>query len=162
MGKNTATFTLSDLVCLSEKRRAILLLLEKKCHSIDELAEKMDMTAHSLMPQLKTLRDEQIIAIKDGTYKLTEIGRILVKNMYPLFETINVLEKNQRYWFERNLSVIPPELMERIREIGNYKLLEYDISNYMFDVPQEFSDTFKKSKHAMCLLSIYHPIYSEM
>jgi len=53
-----ATFTLSDLVCLSEKRRAILLLLEKKCYSIDELAEKMEMTAHSLMPQLKTLRDE--------------------------------------------------------------------------------------------------------
>jgi len=100
--------------------------------------------------------------MKDGLYKLTEIGRILVKNMYPLFETIHVLEKNQRYWFERNLSVIPPELMERIREIGDYKLLEYDISNYMFDVPLEFRDTFKKSKHAMCLLSIYHPIYSEM
>jgi len=140
----------------------ILLLLEKKCYSIDELAEKMDMPAHSLMPQLKTLRDEEIISIKDGVYKLTEIGYILVKNMYPLFETINVLEKNQRYWFERNLSVIPPELTERIREIGDYKLLEYDISNYMFDVPLEFRDMFKKSKNAMCLLSIYHPIYSEM
>ena len=154
--------TLSDLVCLSEKRRAILLLLGKKDYSIDELTEKMDMTAHSLMPQLKTLRDEEIISMNGGLYELTDIGRVLVKNMYPLFETIDVLEKDQRYWFDRNLSVIPVELMDRIREIGDYKLLEYDLSNYMFDVPLEFRDMFKKSKHAMCLLSIYHPIYSEM
>ena len=39
------------------------------------------MAAHSLMPQLKTLRDEEIISVKDGVYKLTEIGGILVKNM---------------------------------------------------------------------------------
>ena len=120
------------------------------------------MTAHSLAPQLKTLRDEEIIVLKDGLYELTNIGSILVKNMYPLFETIAVLEKDQRYWFDRNLSVIPAELTERIRDIGNYKLLEYDISEYMFDVPAEFSDNIQKSKHAMCLLSVYHPIYTEM
>ena len=138
------------------------MLLGKKERSTEELTEKMDMTAHSLAPQLKTLRDEGIISMKDGIYKLTTVGCILVKNMYPLFETIEVLEKNQRYWFTRNLSIIPPELLEHIREIGNYQLLEYDISEYMFDVPAEFSDNFKKSKRAMCLLSIYHPIYFEM
>ncbi|MCL2863020.1 MAG: ArsR family transcriptional regulator [Methanimicrococcus sp.] len=156
------TLSLSDLVCLSEKRRAILLLLGKKDYSIDELTEEMDMTPHSLMPQLKTLRDGGIISAAGGLYELTPIGRVLVKNMYPVFETINVLEKDQRYWFDRNLSVIPPELTERIREIGDYKLLDYDLSNYMFDVPREFCDLFNKSKYAMCLLSIYHPIYSEM
>ena len=120
------------------------------------------MTAHSLAPQLKTLRDEEIVILKDGIYELTDIGKILVKNMYPLFETVSILEKDQRYWFDRNLSVIPAELTERIRDIGNYKLLEYDISEYMFDVPAEFSDNIKKSKHAMCLLSVYHPVYTEM
>jgi len=162
MNKTPVSLTLNDIVCLSEKRRAILLLLGKKGHRTEELTEKMDMTAHSLAPQLKTLRDERIISMKDGVYKLTNIGCILVKNMYPLFETINILEKDQRYWFDRNLSVIPPELSEHICEIGDYQLLEYDISEYMFDVPAEFNDNFKKSAHAMCLLSVYHPIYSEM
>ena len=162
MNKTSMSLTLNDIVCLSEKRRSILLLLGKKERSTEELTEKMDMTAHSLAPQLKTLREEGIISMKDGIYKLTTVGCILVKNMYPLFETIKVLEKNQRYWFNRNLSIIPPELLEQIREIGNYRLLEYDIREYMFDVPVEFSDKFKKSKHALCLLSIYHPTYSEM
>jgi len=162
MNKTSASLTLNDIVCLSEKRRTILLLLGKKKHSTEELTEKMDMTAHSLAPQLKALRDEGLISMKDGVYELMNIGCILVKNMYPLFETINVLEKDQRYWFDRNLSVIPADLAERIREIKNYRLLEYDISEYMFDVPAEFNDNFKKSKHAMCLLSVYHPIYSEM
>lgn len=162
LNKSTVALTLSDIVCLSEKRRAILLLLGKKGYSIDELTEKMNMTAHSLAPQLKTLRDEEIVVLKDGMYELTNIGHVLVKNMFPLFETIDVLEKDQRFWFSRNLSVIPADLMERIRDIGSYRLLEYDISEYMYDVPAEFSDNFKKSKHAMCLLSVYHPIYTEM
>ena len=122
----------------------------------------MDMTAHSLAPQLKTLRDEGMIILKDGYYELTNIGQILVKNMYPLFETIEILERNHRYWFTRNLSVIPSVLLEKIRDIGDYDLLEYDISEYMFDVPKEFSDNFKTSKRAMCLLSIYHPVYTDM
>lgn len=162
MNKSTVALTLSDIVCLSEKRRTILLLLGKTGHNIDELTEKMNMTAHSLAPQLKTLRDEEIVILKDGMYELTNIGRVLVKNMYPLFETIDILEKDHRFWFSRNLSVIPADLMERIRDIGNYKLLEYDISEYMYDVPAEFRDNFKKSKHAMCLLSFYHPVYTEI
>jgi Predicted transcriptional regulator len=162
MNRSSVTLTLNDIVCLSEKRRTILLLLGKKGYSIDELTEQMSMTAHSLAPQLKTLRDEEIVVLKDGIYELTKIGMILVKNMYPLFETISILERDQRYWFDRNLSVIPAELTENIRGIGNYKLLEYDISEYMFDVPAEFRDNIKKSKNAMYLLSVYHPVYTEM
>ena len=162
MSKQTIALTLSDIVCLSEKRRSILLYLGKKGYTIDELTEKMDMTAHSLTPQLKTLRDEEIVVLKDGVYELTNVGRILVENMYPLFETIDILEKNSRYWFSRNLSVIPTDLRERLREIGSYKILEDDISEYMFHVPAEFRDHFKKSKSAMCLLTVYHPIYTEM
>lgn len=162
MNKSSVALTLSDIVCMSEKRRTILLLLGQKRYRIEELTEKMNMTAHSLAPQLKTLRDEEIVVLKDGLYELTNIGHILVKNMYPLFETIDILEKDQRFWFSRNLSVIPADLTERIRDIGSYKLLEYDISEYMFDVPAEFSENFRESKHAMCLLSVYHPIYTEM
>lgn len=162
LNKSKATLTLSDIICLSEKRRLILSLLGKNEYSIDELTEKMNMTAHSLSPQLKTLRDEELIILKDGVYRLTNIGEILVKNMSHLFETIDILEKDQRFWFSRNLSVIPADLAEQICNIGNYKLLEYDISEYMYAVPAEFCDNFKKSKNALCLLSIYHPIYTEM
>jgi Predicted transcriptional regulator len=152
MNKTSITLTLNDIVCLSEKRRTILLLLGKKKYGAEELTEKMDMTAHSLAPQLKTLRDEGLIFLNDGVYELTEIGCILVKNMYPLFETIQILEKNQKYWFDRDLSAIPPELSERIREIENYQLLEYNISDYMLDIPAEYKEKFEKSKNAMCLL----------
>ena len=162
MNKTSISLTLNDIVCLSEKRRSILLLLGKKKHNAKELTEKMDMTAHSLAPQLKTLRDEGLIIQKDSIYELTNIGCILVKNMYPLFETIQILEKNQRYWFDRNFSALPPELSERIRETGNYQLLEYDISEYMFDIPAEYKDNFGKSKNAMCLVSLYHPVYTKM
>ena len=153
--------TLNDIICLSEKRRDILFILGKKDCTLDEIAERMNVPAPSFMSQLKTLRDEEIIDFKDGVFYLTFIGRILVQNMNPLFETIQILDQEQRYWFGRNLSVIPMELLGRIHEIGNYTLLSYDISEYMFDVPADFLDNFKKSEHAMCLLSVYHPVYTE-
>ncbi|WP_338097965.1 hypothetical protein [Methanolapillus ohkumae] len=133
---------------------------DKSC-KMEELTEKTDMSAHSLAPQLKTLRDEKIIIFKDERYELTHIGQVLVKNMYPLFETIAILEKDRKYWFDRDLSVVPPDLLNRIGEIGSYKLLEYSISDYMFDVPAEFLDNLKKSKHFLCLLSVYHPVYTD-
>jgi predicted transcriptional regulator len=146
---------------LSEKRREIIFALGKKGCTCDDLAEQMNVPSHSFMPQLKTLRDEEVIVLKGDVYHLTFIGQILIQNMRPLFETTQILDRDQRYWFERNLSVVPMDLLERIREIGDYTLLSYDLSEYMFDVPAEFLDNFKKSKHAMCILSVYHPIYTE-
>ena len=153
--------TLSDVICLSERRRDILFILGKKGCTIDEIAEHLNVPAHSFMPQIKTLYDEKLIFLKESVYYLTFIGQILIQNMSPLFETIHVLDRDQEYWFERNLSVIPMDLLKRIHEIGSYTLLSYDLSEYMFDVPADFLDHFKKSKHAMCMLSVYHPIYIE-
>ena len=39
MNKSSVTLTLNEIVCLSEKRRTILLLLGKKGYNIDELTE---------------------------------------------------------------------------------------------------------------------------
>jgi predicted transcriptional regulator len=153
--------TLNDIICLSEKRRDIILILGKKDCTLDEIVEQMNVPAHSFMSQLKTLRDEGIISFNDESFHLTFAGRILVQNMNPLFETIRILDQDQRYWFDRNLSIIPMSLLGRIHEIGNYTLLSYDISEYMFDVPADFLDNFKISHHAMCLLSVYHPVYTE-
>jgi len=153
--------TLNEIICLSEKRRNIMFILEKKGCTLDEIVEKMGVPAHSFMPQLKTLRDEGIIVFKDGIFHLTTVGQILVQNMGPVFETIQILDRDKKYWFDRNLSVIPMDLLKRIREISNYTLLSYDIHEYMFDVPADFLDNLKISEHAMCLLSVYHPIYTE-
>jgi len=153
--------TLNEIICLSEKRREIVLILGKKECTLDEIVERMGVPAHSFMPQLKTLRDEGIIVLTNGAYHLTFIGRILVQKMNPLFETSQILDRDQRYWFDRNLSVIPMDLLEHICEIGDYTLLSYDLSEYMFDVPADFLDNFKKSKYAVCLLSVYHPVYTE-
>lgn len=152
---------LSDLIWLSDKRKKLLLLLMDGPKSMKHIIKALNETAHSMSPQLKILKDEMLISQKEDMYELTTIGSIIVKNMYPLFNTLSVIDEDRKYWCGRDLSQIPQNFLERIGELGNYMLLDPGFFNIM-DLPIEFTENLKKSAHIECLLSYYHPMYMKL
>lgn len=151
--------SLSNLIWLSEKRKNVLLLLHDGPRSLSHILKALNMTVHSLSPQIKILLDESLIYEKsEDFYELTEIGYVVVKNMYPLFNTLTVLEEDIDYWKERDFSEIPLEILEKIGDLGNYMLMEPDLS-YHYDIPEEFTINLKDAVEANVLFSYYHPVY---
>lgn len=150
--------SLIDLVFLSEKRTDVLLLLADGPKSSDEIKKSLNVTAASIMPQIKKLKEGHLILLEKDLYMLSEMGKIVVEKMEPLLNTVRIFEENYNYWISHDLSAIPDPLLNRIEELGNYYLLEPDL-NRLFEIPEEFTKYLLESTRVMAFISFFHPLY---
>ena len=98
--------SLCDTIWLSEKRKNLLLLLMEGPRDIEQIKTSLNVTSKAMMPQIKILKKQGLILQKEDTYVLSEIGNLVVGNMLPLLNTLEVIEENKEYWASRDTSVI--------------------------------------------------------
>ncbi|KKG14855.1 ArsR family transcriptional regulator [Methanosarcina sp. 2.H.T.1A.6] len=148
--------TLLDLILFSEKRRDFLLLLKEGPKNAQEILDRLQVPRTALLPQIKKLKEQNLVIHEEGVYRLSLIGEIVIEKMQPLLDTLKVFEKNEEFWADRNLSPIPPHIMKRISELGNYRLIEPDLS-HTFDINPEFMKHVSNSNHILMFFSYFHP-----
>lgn len=153
--------SLCDTIWLSEKRKNLLLLLMEGSRNIEQIKTSLNVTSKAMMPQIKILKKQGLILQEEDTYMLSEIGKLVVGNMLPLLNTLEVLEENKEYWASRDTSVIPHEHFMRLGELGECMVIEPDL-NHLFDLPREFTENLIKSRCILSSLSYYHPLYPSL
>ncbi len=147
---------LLDLILFSEKRKDFLLLLKDGPKDIEETLEKLQVPRTAILPQIKKLKEENLVIQEEGVYRLSTIGEIIVEKMQPLLKTLEIFEKDEDFWADRRLSPIPPYLMKRINELGDYRLIEPDLS-HTFDLNPEFVTYLSSSNCIHMFLCYFHP-----
>jgi predicted transcriptional regulator len=147
---------LLDLILFSEKRKAFLLLLKEGPMNIEDMLEKLQVPRTALLPQIKKLKEENLVIHENGVYRLSIMGEIIVEKMKPLVDTLSVFEKNEEFWTGRKLTAIPPHLMKRIGELEDYRLIEPDLS-HSFDLNPEFIKYLSNSTCIHMFFSYFHP-----
>lgn len=150
--------TLTDLLFMSQKRKDLLLLLKKGSKNIDEIVDELHVNPTGMLPQIKKLKEEYLIIQDDRDYMLSPLGELLVEKMEPLLDILEVIEENEDFWQERDLSGVPVPFLERLNELKPYSLIKPDPDN-IFEPPEEFVKNIKKSKHILSLTSVFHPFY---
>lgn len=153
--------SLCDTIWLSEKRKNLLLLLMEGPRNIEQIKTSLNVTAKAMMPQIKILKKQELILQKGDVYELSEIGKLVVGNMLPLLNTLEVIEENKEYWASRDTSVIPMDMFMRLGELGECMVIEPDL-NHLFDLPREFTENLAKSGCIRSSLSYYHPLYPSL
>ena len=147
---------LLDLILFSEKRKDFLLLLKEGPKNTQEILDRLQVPRTALLPQIKKLKEQNLVIHEEGMYRLSLIGEIVIEKMQPLLDTLEVFEKNEEFWADRKLTPIPPHLMKRISELGNYHLIEPDLS-HTFDLNPEFVKHTSNSNHILMFFSYFHP-----
>ena len=147
---------LLDLILFSEKRKNFLLLLKEGPKDIEEILERLQVPRTALLPQIKKLKEEELVIHEDGMYRLSAIGVIIVEKMQPLLDTLAVFEKNEEFWADRKLASIPPKLVKRINELGYYRIIEPDLS-HTFDLNPKFVEYLSNSSRTRIFFSYFHP-----
>jgi len=150
--------SLVDLVFRSDKRKNLLLLLESGSKNIDEIRNELDVTATSILPQIKKLIDSDLIVQEDKIYSLTVLGEFIVKKVKPLISALDVMEENSKYWTGHDLNAIPRNLLERISELEDCILIEPDL-NHMYEPAQKIIDNMANAKHVATFASYFNPSY---
>lgn len=154
--------SLIDLAFLSEKRKDVLLLLVEGPKTGDEIKTALNVNSTAIMPQIKKLKEGRlIIQDKKNTYRLSDMGEIVVEKMEPLLNTVRVFEENYEYWINHDFTAIPEHLLNRIDELGNYFMLEADL-NRLFEIPEDFKKNLLESKHIKIFLSYFNPLHIEI
>ncbi len=139
-----------DIIFASEKRKMVLMELKSGPKQIEFFLESLKTTRQSLLPQLRILEDSHLLTGSDDTYQLTTIGKLIVERMFPLVNTVEVLESDVDYWGERYLDFIPPDLLKRIDELQP--------CNIVSSVP--FTEIYEPSKPVLQEANISEHQYS--
>jgi predicted transcriptional regulator len=150
--------SLIDTMLNSEKRKNLLLLLMEGGKDRDEIKTALNVTSTAIIPQIKKLKEAGLVLQEEDNYRLSDMGQVLVENMLPYLNIVEVFEENGEYWLTRNLKGIPWPLLKRLGELGNYLLIEPDL-NYLFEFPREFRENIFKSNFVMAFTAYFHPEY---
>ncbi|WP_406657636.1 winged helix-turn-helix domain-containing protein [Methanolobus sp. ZRKC2] len=147
---------LISTVFLSEKRKNTLLMLMEGPATIDEIKESLTGTTSAIMAQVKILLEQRLIENEEDEYRLTSVGKIVMKKIKPLTETLNVVEDNKDYWDSRNLNAVPEFLLDRLGDLGSVLVHEPDL-NHLFEPPKELLTSLKTTKNASTFYSYFCP-----
>jgi predicted transcriptional regulator len=150
--------SLIDIIFNSEKRKNVLLLLMEREKSREEIKTSLNVTSTALIPQIKKLKEHGLVIQNGDYYILTNMGKVLVANMLPLLNAVEVFEENSNYWLKRDLNGIPESILKRFGELGNCVIIEPDL-NYLFEFPKEFTENITKSHYVMAFNAYFHPEY---
>lgn len=152
---------LLNLIFLSKKRKDLLLFLKNGPNGMEEIKEALSVTPTSILPQLKKLKEKQLVLQKDKNYELSIIGKAIVEKTEPLLNTFELFEGNFDYWSERVLEGIPLTLRKRVGELGKCTLIKPDL-NYMFELNREFVDELLKSNYVYGFAAYFHPAFASI
>ena len=147
---------LVDLLFFSEKRKGILILLAEGPKSAEEIKNGLHGDTLSITPQLKKMRDMDIIVQHEDTYELSDIGKIIVKKMLPLTELLQVFEDNSDYWSKHDRRPIPEHLINKMHMLGKCKVDEPNLER-LFEFPKDLKEIVFRSGRLRTFYSFFCP-----
>lgn len=151
--------TLMDLLLRSDKRRKILLFLKEGPKNIEEITGLLGSSCTAVLPQMKRLIEKGLVKQEDKNYMLSTVGLVITEKMVPLLGTLEVFECSLDYWAQKDLTGIPSFLRLKLEMLAGYKVIEPQL-NRMFEPPEEFIISLKKSTEIMYFSSFFQPYFS--
>lgn len=152
---------LLDVVFNSEKRKKVLLLLQDGHKEMDSLLKSLDTTRQALLPQTKILEEHHLVFHYDDIYELTTLGKIIVEDMMPLIDIIEVFEHDTNYWGNHKIDFIPPFLLERLSDLKCCKIIKPCLAD-LYEVNKDFIERSDHSKSLFFIFTFMHPSFAPL
>ena len=159
---------LVDVLFASDQRKEVLLLLQEEPKETENLLMSLKTTRNELLPQIKLLEKHHLISHYEDTYESTAIGKLLVDEMVPLLQKIEVLDSDIDYWGTHKLDFIPPHLFKRLLELKECQIINpYTQSIYarpseIYGTDDKFQETSKNCDNFYAVSAFFHPNFINM
>jgi len=158
MDVTQVTKSLLDVLFMSEKRKEVLLLLQDGAKEMEVIVKALDTTRQALLPQVRTLEDHYLVSHDRDTYELTSIGKLIVDEMIPLLGTLKVFDNDTDYWGTHKLDFIPPHLLKKIDQLGQYRIINPPLHD-AYELNRDIVKTTLRSKSLISVTSYLHPSF---
>jgi predicted transcriptional regulator len=153
--------SLITLLLSSDKRTDLLLFLKEKPRTIEEINEALDTNSVAILPQLKRLKESELVIQENKTYSLSLLGKIIVRKMEPLVKAFRLLEDNYDYWTSSRPGTIPAGFFKQMEELVTYTPGRYhgDESSSRYS---EMIKAFEGAKRLSLIISNSNPRYIKL
>ena len=153
--------TLIDVMFASEKRKNMLLLLHEGPQEMETILKSLKTTRPALLPQAKILKKYSLVTQSADVYELTTIGKLIVDEAKPFLDKIAVFEHSKDYFASHKTEFIPPQLLKRISEIKDCKIVEPGLIN-TYETNKDFIENANESSSLSFIFTFVHPIFYEI
>lgn len=152
---------LLNVISASDKRRNLLILLNSGPREWDDIKRILRVTSTGMLPQIKILEEENLIQRDGRKFFLTPMGKVLTTLMMPLVRTMEVLDKNRKFWGEHDLGVLPEEILLDIGDLGEYEVIaSSDVEIY--ESHESFINNLTRATTIRGISHMVHPNYPDM
>lgn len=114
--------------------------------SLAELRNHLNITSSNLIPQLNKLKTANLVTKDNGRLCLTFTGTVLAKHLGMIDTLMRLIEVNEQFFNEHDLSPIPESMLQRVGELEGCKLIENSMENITATFT-EVIDIISKSRH---------------
>jgi predicted transcriptional regulator len=147
---------LLDVLFASEKRKKVLLLLRDGPQEMGFILSGLKTSRPALLPQMKILKERNLLYQSGDTYGLTNVGKLIADEMKPFLDAIETLDKNSHYLTTHKTEGIPKPFLKRITEIKDFIVFEPDhISSYELNT-DHFQEAMR-SRAVYFISTFMHP-----
>ncbi|WP_406657900.1 transcriptional regulator FilR1 domain-containing protein [Methanolobus sp. ZRKC2] len=149
--------TLHDIVFTSNLAQDTLLLLNDGPKDIESILSTLKTNRQALFPQIRLLKEKNIIYHEGDSCGLTAFGKIIVNKMVPLLSTFDLLEDLSDY----KLDFIPPHLLKRVGEIGPCNVIDPSLPE-ICELDKEFHRKSEESRSVISITTFLFPNFSDI
>jgi predicted transcriptional regulator len=150
---------LLNVISASDKRRNLLILLNSGPKEWDDIKKILKVTSTGMLPQVKILEEERLIDREGRKFSLTPMGKVLATQMEPLIRTMEVFDRDRKFWQEHNIGVLPHEILLTIGDLGNYEIVEVPDED-LFNI-NPFLASLAQAKTIRGITHTVHPKFPE-
>lgn len=152
--------SLLEYIASSSVRKNIVYRLLNEPMSLAELRDYFNTTSANIVPRINELEKKNLISKDNGKYYLTSIGVITVKKLQENDNLSQLIGEYENFLNDHDLTAIPENLLYRIGEFGNSKLVQNNMENIAATY-WEVLDHMSKSNHIKGISPIFDAYYPE-
>ncbi len=143
---------------LPRRKHEILSILSNSPLTNSEISEMLGISPSAVSDHVKKLVSEGLVRKNGRRHSLTLKGLITLHAADMLERTMSVLKKNREFWEEHDLTAIPPHLLLRLGELGNYRIIKSG-ENEVLRHKEKFMEIVMGSEWVRAVFGFFLPDY---
>jgi predicted transcriptional regulator len=153
---------LLSLLTFSEKRRDLLLFLLEQPSTLTNIRKKFNVSSPEIAPRIREMESANLMYKDPSTkmYTLTTTGKIIAKSFKPFVDMVGLLEKNEDFWNDHDLSGIPDHLLGRLVDLKDCDFYVDRLEN-IYDSHKTFTENIERSSVIKGVSPIFFPSYPD-
>jgi len=153
---------LLSLLTFSEKRKDLLLFLLEQPSTLTNIRNKFNVSSPEIAPRIREMESANLMYKDPSTkmYTLTTTGMIVAKSFKPFLDMVGLLEKNEDFWNDHDLSGIPEHLLDRLVDLKDCNFYVDKLEN-IYDSHKVFTENIGHSSLIKGVSPVYFSSYPD-